>query len=281
MLGRASARLHAPPRRWLQAFWGVPDIDDRQKWSIIWPRLARLPKRGVRLLDAGCATGRWSLELAARRPMWTIVGVDSDADAIRAARASRRALGLGNVSFIRKDFFAYDGGPEPFDAIISVSSAHYLAERGEGVELFRRFREWLRPGGHVFLLGPRRAADCWFIPWLYRPAGHAVFSSEDLEDHCRRSALQVGAIEGCIGPLATVAKQTAWELQRRSPWLGRLAYPLLWTLSALDVRMRHRAARRTMMWLLTAHAGVPALGPQGSSPKRRHGKRRRRPVREA
>lgn len=253
MLGRATAALEPPPRRWLRRIWGVADIHDRQKWSAVWPRLATLPPRGVRLLDAGCGAGAWALELARARPGWTIVGIDLDEAAIRAAEADRRKLALENVTFAAADFITYHADA-PFDVVLSVSSAHYLAERGSGAELFRRFREWLASGGQLILLGPRSIGECWFAPGLYRPGGPRVFSAADLATLCKVAELEIIALDGCIGPLGTLAKQLTWELQRRSLWLCRSIYPALWTLSTVDRLMPHRDARRTMMWLLSARA---------------------------
>lgn len=266
MLGRATAGLERPPRSWLRRVWGVADIHDRQKWSAVWPTLAGLRQSNLRLLDAGCAAGGWTLELARSRPGWTIVGVDNDRDAIAAAEKARRRLALDNVSFVEADFLTYHADT-PFDVVLSVSSAHYLAEQGSGDELFQRFAAWLWPAGQLILLGPRSAAECWFAPGLYRPPGRAVFSAAELARLCRLASLEIVALEGRIGPLATLAKQLAWGLQRRSVALSRLGYPVLWTLGTLDRLMDHRDARGTMMWLLTARA--PAAAVTASQPRTR------------
>ena len=256
MLGRATARLHAPPRRWLRHIYGIADIHDRQKWSAVWPQLALLPERDVRLLDAGCGDGSWSLELAARRPEWQIVGIDHDRGAIETAERNRRRLALDNVSFVESDFLDYRATGS-FQAVLSVASAHYLAAHGKGVELFARFHEWLQPGGCLVFLGPRRAGDAWFAPWLFRPHGHSVFTAEELTSLCRQSALRVELLAGRIGRLGTLAKQLQWEAHSRSRILGRLLHPLSWILSALDSRLRQRDDRRTMTLLLVARAVKP------------------------
>ena len=59
MLGRATAPLERIPRRWLQRIWGIPWIDSRQKWSLLWPTLGSLPETPMRLLDAGCGCGEF------------------------------------------------------------------------------------------------------------------------------------------------------------------------------------------------------------------------------
>ena len=253
MIGRAIAALDPFPRGWLRRTWGLADIHTRQKWSVLWPHLAALPERGIRLLDAGCGVGTWSFELAALRPNWTIVGVDKDGAAIQTAERTRERLAIPNVSFAEADFLGPES-PGRFHVVLSVASAHYLAEQGRGPELFGRFREWLEPDGWLFLIAPRRARDVGFAPWLARPAGHPVFTGEELTLLCHQSSLRVDSLTGCVGPLATLAKQLYWEAQRRSVWLNRLLYPVQWTLSALDSHLGGRASTRTMMLLLVARA---------------------------
>lgn len=253
MLGRATARLAVPPRGWVRRVWGVADVHTRQKWTALWPVLAALPERGIRLLDAGCGAGAWSLELAARRPGWTIVGLDRDRAALDEAERARARLGLPNVSFVGEDFLAF-GGDGRHDIVLSVASAHYLAEEGKGDALFERFGEWLAPDGRLVLLGPRRVDDVWFAPRLARPEWHAVFTAEELAALCARRGLRVEMLAGSIGPLGTLAKQLYWEAARRSAWLTRLSYPVQWLLSAVDARVPHHDARGTLMLLLVARA---------------------------
>jgi SAM-dependent methyltransferase len=256
MLGRATANLDAPPRRWLRRLWGIADINVRQKWHLLWPRIAMLPRHGVRLLDAGCGDGDWSLELAVRRPEWQIVGIDRDAAALERAERARARLALPNVSFAHADFLEFRDA-DRFDVVLSVASAHYLAEQGKGVELFARFRDWLLPGGHLVLLGPQRTRDVWFAPFLARPDAHPVFTAEELEELCRKSALDIDELSGCVGPLATVAKQFDWEAERRgATWAVRALYPVKWSLTAVDARLRFRDRRHNLMWVLVATAAA-------------------------
>lgn len=262
MIGRAIAALDSSPRGWLRRVWGLADIHTRQKWSVLWPHLAALPDHGIRLLDAGCGVGHWSLELASLRPKWEIVGVDIDSGAIASAEDQRRRLALSNVSFVESDFLKFTPA-QRFDVILSVASAHYLAEQGRGPELFARFRQWLAPDGLLFLIGPRRARDVRFVSWLASPGGHPVFSAQDLSELCTANDMSVRSLSGCIGPLATFAKQLYWEADRHSTWLNRVLYPVQWSLSAMDGRLGVPDEARTMMWLLIAQAGSSPAGSTG------------------
>ena len=252
MLGQATAGALAPPRRWIRRVFGRGDIHERQKWSVVWPLLATLPSGPLRVLDAGCATGDWSLELATIRPEWTIVGVDVNPRAIATAQETCRRLGLERVSFREADFLSYEPAA-PFDVVLSVASAHYLAETGRGPELFARFRRWLAPGGRLILLGPRASGEAGYGRWLPQGAPHPVFTRDGLAELCGGSGLSVEQLTPVIGRWGTLAKQVDWRLQRAAI-ASAAAYPLLLALSAVDARRLRGNADRSIMWLLEAHA---------------------------
>jgi SAM-dependent methyltransferase len=253
MLGQAIAALEPISHRWLQHVWGYSDIHTRQKWMVVWPHLARLPENGLRLLDAGCGPGDWALELAARRPGWSVVGLDREEKSLQAAEAARRHLRLSNVSFVPSDFLDFQTA-EPFDVVLSVCSAHYLVENGQGGELFQCIRTWLKSDGRLFLLGPRQVQEAPFVSWLPRPQWHSAFSFEDLSHLCQANELAIEILCGRIGPLGTLAKQLAWIGESRFRLLARGLYPLQWVLTSLDARARLRNRQSTMMWLLVARA---------------------------
>lgn len=252
MLGQATAAALAPPRRWIRRVFGRGDIHERQKWSVVWPRLEALSSGPLRVLDAGCATGDWSLELAALRSRWTIVGVDVNPRAIAAARWASRRLGLERVSFQEADFMSFETAA-PFDVVLSVASAHYLAESGRGHDLFAQFRRWLAPGGRLVLLGPRASGEAGYLRRLPRGAPHPVFTRDGLVELCAGSGLEVSRLTPVIGRWGTLAKQVDWRLQRTAV-VSAAAYPLLLALSAVDARRQPDDDDRSIMWLLEAHA---------------------------
>jgi SAM-dependent methyltransferase len=250
MLGRATATLEPAPRRWLQRLWGVPDIHVRQKWAAIWPQLADLPTSRLRLLDAGCGDGRWTLELGSRRPAWQVTGVDCDGAAVAQAEAARERLDLDNVMFVNADFreASFD---DRFDVVLSVASAHYLAAAGSGVELFRTFAGWLRPGGMLCLLGPRASGRNPFSPRLPHPPWHDVFSAGELVRFCAEAGLHVESLSGCIGPAAILAKQLSWASSNQPTAIRGLLYPVEWLMTCVD-RLPTMQASGALMWLLKA-----------------------------
>jgi SAM-dependent methyltransferase len=225
----------------------------RQKWSVVWPQLENLPTGGVRLLDAGCGDGRWTLEIAARRPNWTLVGIDVNHARIADAEAARARLGLDNVSFVQADFrdASFLSG---FDVVLSIASAHYLVASGSGSQLFRVFAGWLKPGGVLCLLGPR--ADTRSTPFSSRlphPAWHDVFSADDLTTLCGSAGLQIESLSGCIGPSAILAKQLSWAFSKRSVAVRGLLYPVGLVMTSVD-RLMPGDSPGSLMWLLKARS---------------------------
>lgn len=252
MIGQATAALASVPKRWLRRAWGIPYVQKRQDWHALWPHLRELPVTPRRLLDAGCGEGIWTLELAARRPAWTVVGVDRGP--VDAAERARLRLRLDNAAFVQSDFLAYEPSLR-FDVVISVYSAHYLFEASLGDELLRQVRRWLVPGGLLLLLGPRRERDVPFVPWLPRPALDYVLTAEDVARACEAGGLVIETAHGAIGRLGVMAMQLACLGRGRSgERLVQLSsYPLRWALAAADARRQHESGA-TFAWLVAARA---------------------------
>ena len=251
MLGRSTAALEPAPRCWVQRIWGCGDIHARQKWTAVWPQLARLPRNGLRILDAGCGAGAWTLELAARRPGWQVVGLDYESDGVMAADQARKKLGLRNVSFVQADFLAFRP-KERFDLVLSVCSAHYLAQSGQGVELFRSIHAWLKPQGFLLLLAPRLSEDLTLSGAQVK--GWRVFTVEDLRALCESSGFTIRMLSGRLGPLAKYVKQVDWACEGRLRYLNVLLYPMECGITFVDARIDY-GSRSTLMWLLLASAG--------------------------
>jgi SAM-dependent methyltransferase len=275
MIGRAIAKLEAPPRRWVQHVFGVPSIHYRQKWRIVWPELERLPDRDIRLLDAGCGKGAWALEIAARRPRWKVLGLDRDPASLSIAEGRRRRLNLKNVEFLEFDFLNYE--PEwRLDVILAIASAHYVVQAGYGDELFRRFHRWLAPDGMLLMFGPRIGHEVPVAPFLAPPVRKRVYSSDQLRQLCATGGLEIEVLKPCIGVLGTTAKQIAITTGH-SPLLAVASYPLQAAFDGLE-RIATAAGvsprSRSSFWLLRARNGPhtnddmhpPAASVAGYSP---------------
>jgi SAM-dependent methyltransferase len=268
MIGQATARLEPAPRRWIQTAWGHGDIDMRQKWWAVWPQFETLPTNHLRVLDAGCGAGRWALELASRRPEWHIQGIDFNGGAIAAAERARQRLGVTNVSFVHSEFLHFEP-EELFDVVLAVYSALYLAEQGEGMQLFRKYSTWLKPGGRLILMDTRWEGSSPFYTALPHPRQyHRVFSFDELSRICQSNGLIVEQLRGCIGPLGIAAKQLGWatsgqptparERPSRMSALHQVLYPIRYALAWLDSRRAFRPDELTLMLLLVARASSTA-----------------------
>ena len=251
MIGQKIASLEAFPRSGIQRLWGIPDIHTRQKWIALNPYLASLPDH-LRLLDAGCGNGTWSLELAARHPSWTIMGIDKNSEAIQQAEYKRQVLGLQNVAFVEADFLNFQP-VELFNAVLSIASAHYLVEQNQGKALFDEFHAWLRPGGRLILLGPRMRDEVPLLEWLPQPIScqRTLYSHAQLIALCQQSGLRVDDLVPAVFQLGTMAKQLC-VFQDISPrFLGKLLYPLEWSLSVMDIMFKF-PSDCSYLWVMSA-----------------------------
>lgn len=252
LLGRSLAKLHPLPRRWVQSLIGLGDTDAREKWALLWPRMRRLPRTGLSVLDAGCGKGIWALEIAARRPAWSVTAIDILQDSVAEAEVSRRTLSLPNVSFHKSDFLDFEGDEE-FDLVLSIFSSHYLAAEGRGPALFAQFAKWLKPGGRLFLLAPRRACETPFTPFLPRKRWWDVYSREEILNLSNGSGLFVEHLSGRTGPIGALGKQVAAMIPDGRWRAARLAtYPILFILSWLDGNRARGTLSRSVSWLLVA-----------------------------
>ncbi|MFF2833681.1 class I SAM-dependent methyltransferase [Cellulosimicrobium cellulans] len=106
---------------------------------------AMLP-RGSRVLDAGCGPGRVGAELFAHGH--TVVGVDVDPVLVEAARADHPGPDW-RVGDLAELDLAAEGVTEPFDAIVCAGNVVTFLAPGTEVEVLRRFRAHLAPGGRA------------------------------------------------------------------------------------------------------------------------------------
>jgi SAM-dependent methyltransferase len=234
MLGMHVAGAYPAPLRWVYRVFGFLNIHDRQRWAILWPLLRERRGRGTRVLDVGCGSGRWVLELAARMPDWTVVGIDRNAELIQRADERRAQLGIGNARFLAANGLEYVAD-DRFDVVLSVNSAHYAVPTGNGLQMFRRFREWLEPSSGVLIL---------LAPWCVsgKTAGRdgqnspGFVSTSQIAEMCEASALRVDLLRPCIGRLGILAKKLAL-VSERAAVLAAALYPLELALSFLDRRL--------------------------------------------
>jgi SAM-dependent methyltransferase len=112
---------------------------------------ARLGVRGVsksaKLLDAGCGTGRYAVELA--QLGFHVVGIDRSAELISVARGRDKVAG-GRLEFQVGDFTAL-APVASFDAILCRGVLNDLLTDAEREQAVLRFAQVLKPGGVLLL----------------------------------------------------------------------------------------------------------------------------------
>ena len=175
--------------------------------------VAELGRRGVappaRLLDAGCGTGRYAIDLAGRG--FAVTGVDRSAELVDIARAKNPRDGGVEFSVANlQDFEA----PGRFAAVLCRGVLNDIIAEADRATIFRRFAQWLSPGG-VLLLDvrdwARSAARCEARPTWRRdvrlPDGAALaFISETALDHAGQRLRVRERFEHRLGGKETVTE---------------------------------------------------------------------------
>jgi len=124
-------------------------------------RRLRLPRRPRRLLDLGGGHGWYAAELCRRHPTLQATVLDLPGS-VRIGRAIIERAGMsGRVTFVEGDFLRDDLGG-PYDGVLCFQVIHHLTP-AQNVELFRRVRRVLVPGGTLAVL------DYFASPRLRRP----------------------------------------------------------------------------------------------------------------
>lgn len=247
----------------------MADIHTRQKWNIVWPYLSKLSRNGVNLLDGGCGAGQWSLEIAARRPHWKVVGLDKDRNSLRLAEHARVRLNLGNVSFQWADLLRVEGRSE-YDVVLSVESSHYLVEEGHGRELFEKYARLLRDGGELMVVASRSRENTPVWAGLPKPPLHSVFSEATIAELCKTAGLTIEQLQPRLGAFAMAAKQVSVAASK-SRITRVAAYPLQLLLCLADDLPFVDKRASSCCWFLTARKRLTVPGEPGRLSEQRLG----------
>ncbi len=102
--------------------------------------------KGMNVLDLGAGAGDVAF-LAAELvgPTGSVLGIDTDPEVLRTARARASAAELDNVTFVEQDLRSLDPG-EGFDAVVGRLVLMYVADPAEAL---RTVSKCLTPGGIV------------------------------------------------------------------------------------------------------------------------------------
>jgi SAM-dependent methyltransferase len=153
-------------------------------------RLGILP--GAKILDAGCGTGRYSLELARRG--YAITGLDASPFFIGEAERQTRRTSLP-VAFTSGDMLAWCA-PEPYDGILCRGVLNDLVDETSRQEVFFAFARALRPDGVLIFdvrewdaTVRRKVHEPVFEKTVDTPRGRLTFHSVTRLDHPQKRLL--------------------------------------------------------------------------------------------
>ncbi|MDR2072835.1 MAG: class I SAM-dependent methyltransferase [Spirochaetaceae bacterium] len=151
------------------------------------------PAKGMRILDAGCGTGNYSVKLARMGAL--VTGIDISPAMLKLAEEKKTQNNLA-ITFIQADCetAAFDGC---FDGIISMAVFEFLANPAGA---YANLKQYLKPGA-PFVIGTIQKGGAWqklytssqFKDSVY--AGACFLSREDVESFDRNG---VAASRECL-----------------------------------------------------------------------------------
>ena len=106
--------------------------------------LRRLNQAGLKILVAGCGTGKEPLTIARDCPAAPVLAIDLSRISLAYAAGKAGALGIKNVEFFHADILQLGSLERTFDVIVSMGVLHHMKEPAKGWEILAGR---LKPGG--------------------------------------------------------------------------------------------------------------------------------------
>ncbi|WP_406656959.1 class I SAM-dependent methyltransferase [Methanolobus sp. ZRKC2] len=103
---------------------------------------------GDRILEIGCGTGEFSIELS--KHCRHVLALDVSPGMLGFAQEKARSVNRDNVSFVKGGFLTFEHEGSPFDAVVSQLVLHHLPDFWKLVAL-KRIRSMLKENGKFFL----------------------------------------------------------------------------------------------------------------------------------
>jgi ubiquinone/menaquinone biosynthesis C-methylase UbiE len=105
--------------------------------------------RELRILDAACGTGLFTIGLARLGPRWRVEGVDLAEGMLEVGREHATTRGLGNAVFATGNVERLEQDDASVDVVVAAGLLPNLNDPGPALAEFRRV---LRPGGPIYLV---------------------------------------------------------------------------------------------------------------------------------
>jgi Methylase involved in ubiquinone/menaquinone biosynthesis len=113
-----------------------------------------VPEKGMKVLDAGCGTGNFSMKLAGRGAQVTGIDLSTEMMAVAQEKARRRAL---DIQFMEMNIYSLDFPDNYFDGVFSMAVFETLVESEKA---FRELMRVLKPGKFL-MIGTIRKDSAW------------------------------------------------------------------------------------------------------------------------
>lgn len=151
------------------------------------------PEKGMKVLDAGCGTGNFSIKLAERGAQVTGIDLSTEMMAVAQEKARRRDL---NIEFLEMNIYNLAFPDNYFDGVFSMAVFETLLESQKA---FQELMRVLKPG-RFLMIGTIRQDSAWGRSYekriqeepntIYR---YSVFKSlQEFEDVDRGNLIKTG-----------------------------------------------------------------------------------------
>jgi SAM-dependent methyltransferase len=177
-------------------------------------------RQGMRVLDAGCGSGRNIVYLL--RTGYDVSGADADPAAIHAVRRLAQALAphLSADNF-RSEPIERMTFPDAFDVVISSAVLHFAAEDQQFDAMLRGTWRLVKPGGMLFC---RLASSIGIEDQLERVQGRRCLLPDGSERYLVDESLLMSLTRELGGELLDPLKTTVVQSQRSmTTWVLRRA----------------------------------------------------------
>lgn len=125
----------------------------RQRFPRVRAKL--VPQGSIKILVAGCGTGKQAIEVASSYKDAAVTAVDLSRASLAYARARSVERGLDNIDFFQGDILKLGDLDQQFDLIECLGVLHHMADPAKGLDVLRGL---LKPNGFLRLaLYSRRA----------------------------------------------------------------------------------------------------------------------------